>query len=116
MFTVMLSGDSDCLLQRLDSSDDSGRHQPSTSVLNVAAITRDQAGVYRCHATNDAGNATIDVNVVVECKTIALLSLTQRPSTEVFGRAFYSLFHSIWKRLPPHTSLLQTMKFLYSVS
>jgi len=60
----------DCVLQRLGSGEDSQRHQPSTSVLEVAAITRDQAGVYTCHATNDAGNATFDVNVVVECKHI----------------------------------------------
>ena len=61
----------DCVLQQLSSSNDGGRHQASTSVLEVAAITRDRAGVYTCHASNDAGNATIDVNVVVECKLTA---------------------------------------------
>jgi len=63
----------DCLLQQLDGSDDGRHHQSSSSVLEVAAITRDQAGTYMCYASNAAGNATIDVNVVVECKPCSMI-------------------------------------------
>lgn len=58
----------DCVLQQLDSGDKSRRHEATRSVLLVPAITRDEAGVYTCRASNDAGNATVDVDVVVECK------------------------------------------------
>ena len=68
----MLSAD--CLLQRLSSSDE----HASTTVLEVSAIRRDQAGLYTCRASNDAGNVTTDVSVVVECK----------PSTQMIGFCF----------------------------
>ena len=57
-----------CLLQQLENSDNSRHHQATRSVLEIAAITRDEAGAYTCRASNDAGNATVDVTVVVECK------------------------------------------------
>jgi len=44
-------------------------------VLEVASITRDEAGVYTCRASNDAGNATQDVTVIVECKPVFYFSL-----------------------------------------
>ena len=60
-------------LQQLDESGERRHYQPSTSVLQVSAITRDQSGVYTCHASNDAGNATVDVTVIVECKSTVLV-------------------------------------------
>jgi len=57
------------LLQQLDDSDAAVRHhETARSVLEVASVRRDEAGVYTCTASNDAGNASAHVSVVVECK------------------------------------------------
>lgn len=42
-------------------------------VLNITKLTRKDAGIYTCEAVNSQGAATINITVVVECKSIMMV-------------------------------------------
>lgn len=39
------------------------------SVLNITRLTRSDAGIYTCEAVNSQGSATVNITVIVECKS-----------------------------------------------
>lgn len=43
-------------------------HRTHTSMLALTNITRSEAGEYRCEASNQCGNASRTITLVVQCK------------------------------------------------
>ena len=60
----------------------------NSSVLKFTNVNRNEAGEYRCEASNDCGSAVEAVNVTVQCEYIYLKTLHWFISSDGSSRTF----------------------------